>query len=335
MNPVKLFLNGVKRQGTKITILRAVRLVLCKFTVLTRSSYFIRKKYPGYAVRVINGSKMMLDLKNDPGISRDLYIYSKREVDTTNYMLSDHLLQLGDVVLDIGSNIGYYSLLESRLVGQNGTVYSLEPVEKNFNILQKNVELNRIANISCYKLAAGDKISRTSINVSMKGNWSSIGHINEAKWFEKIEEVPMVTVDKFLQGKRLPQLIRMDIEGYEYFVLKGMLSTLDSKPKLMIEIHPRFLTDKQLSEMFAILKEKNYDKVYVIDDTPERFLNSKAQIPWAVRKLTRIIGDWQESSGKPQLMDLYSCLDFVMRKKALIHAIFLCSSKEKNSRGRA
>ena len=82
----------------------------------------------------INNCKMKI-LSKDEGISSELIIYGVHEPLTTKLILSE--VKPGMTILDIGSNIGYYAILESNLIGTTGKIYSIEPSPINFKIIRR------------------------------------------------------------------------------------------------------------------------------------------------------------------------------------------------------
>ena len=79
------------------------------------------------------------------GIGRALYVYGSRELDH-KWMLTEELFP-GNVVLDLGANIGYYAIMEAKIVGSSGKIYAIEPDPRNIEILKKNIKLNNIDGI--------------------------------------------------------------------------------------------------------------------------------------------------------------------------------------------
>ena len=206
-----------------------------------------------YSTRVIHGSKIYLDFQ-DEGISRDLLKDDNREYLSIKTMQQE--LGSGDIVVDIGANIGYYALLEARLVGDKGKVYAVEPVAHNLELLKKNIGLNNYKNMEVFQFAIGNENKTASMYISNKSNWSSMikselisGTIIEEK------SVGMITLDKFLENKPWPDLIRMDVEGYEVEIIEGMTKFLKSnKPlKIFMEIHDS--RNGKREEMLNILKK--------------------------------------------------------------------------------
>ncbi len=208
------------------------------------------------AIVEVNNSKMLVFPKKG-AIHRELFLHRKREVMCTDHLIGGGVLKVGDVVLDIGANIGYYVLIESQLVGVKGKVYAVEPVEGNIELLKKNVRLNNLKNVDIFQLAIGECTEESKIYVS---NFSNLCSMNKSSTVGQIigtQSVSKETVDSFLKNKSSPNLIRMDVEGYEYEILRGMHQTLKGDVKILVELHPYYLREK-LGEIFQILKKNRF-----------------------------------------------------------------------------
>ena len=119
----------------------------------------------------ILGNKMCLSF-NDLGISKALLIDRIREVDATKEI--QKILNEGDVVLDIGANIGYFVLLESKIIGNKGKVFAVEPIPSNFEMLNKNIELNNYQNIQTYNFAFGEEKGVDILYLTEMSNQASL-----------------------------------------------------------------------------------------------------------------------------------------------------------------
>jgi hypothetical protein len=95
--------------------------------------YFIRGLLGECVIQNVDSLKMLLVLK-DGGIHRDLFVFGRREPIVVDYLLKSKILKEGDCVLDIGSNIGYYVLFLSKLVGGKVKFMRLNPCQKIFNL---------------------------------------------------------------------------------------------------------------------------------------------------------------------------------------------------------
>lgn len=280
----------IRAYGIKNATLKVLRIFLSSYYFkkpIVR--YLFNKIVKGGATCNVNGDQMFLDLKGDEGVSKDLFFYGKREIPVTDYMTSGKIVKPGDVVLDLGANIGYYVILESRIVGASGIVYAVEPVTECFKSLKKNVELNNLKNVQLFQFGAGDTNTNAFINVGKKLNLSAMTFYRDAE-FTQQEEVAMVTVDEFFKDKREPNLIRMDVEGYEYAIVKGMKKTLASPNlKLLMEIHSKIMTKEQTETMFASFKENGFTKGVIFKYPPQTWLNKKLEVRPIIARLNKSI----------------------------------------------
>lgn len=217
------------------------------------------RSFPEKSIVEVNNSKMLL-LPRLGAIHQDLFEYKKREPICTDYLIHSLILKKGDTVLDIGANIGYYVLVESQLVGESGRVYAVEPVSSTFELLKENVSLNNFNNVSMFRLAFGGKDAESEIYVCAEPNLCAIKREAVGGKILGKEKVYMETVDNFLKDKSPPSLIRMDVEGYEYEIFKGMAKTLKGNARILVELHYGlpFLEPKRVDEIFSILEQNHF-----------------------------------------------------------------------------
>ncbi len=253
--------NSIKERGFLKSSIKALEFI--RWAVIY-SSRLIRYKLlrailrGDYIIKEVQGSQMIVDFK-DKGISIDMYFRGEREVDSTREM--KRIVKKGDTILDVGANIGYYALMESKLVGENGKVYAIEPAPENFRVLKANVIFNDYKNIELFNFLVGDKNGKEKLYLASHRNLHSVikGH---PKATGEYIELPMVKLDDFIKGKRFPDLIRTDVEGYEYYILKGMKNILNSKKplKLFIEIHSR-MGEKKMKEFLDTIENAGFQIV--------------------------------------------------------------------------
>lgn len=188
-----------------------------------------------------------LNIQNGP-VSRSLYFDGIYEPDET--AVYKHLIQEGMVVGDVGANIGYFSILFSDMVG-DGLVYSFEPEETNFEVLNKNISLNGVENIRAENkaLSSGeDKINLYKHPTNPGGHSIHKDGVLPFEQFPDEGEVSSVdssTFDKYFssQDRTTPDFVKIDVEGGEPNVLYGMKDTLNSTPILSIEYAPQLWTE--------------------------------------------------------------------------------------------
>lgn len=247
----------LREYGFLVLLGKIIRLMnkRMKFKLLDFQYWSLRvRSKDGYLLREIQGSQMLLDL-NDYGISKDLTFNDIRE-DIATHMMHE-VLKDGDVVVDVGANIGYYALMEAKLVGDEGAVYAIEPVPRNFKLLEKNVSINKYRSIELYHHAIGDYDGKSTMYISPLSNWHAM---NDISGTGKTIEVDVFKLDTFLKDKPYPSLIRMDVEGFEYQILQGLKDTLaEDKPLILfIEYHPHIMKREKSLEFLEQMKSSGF-----------------------------------------------------------------------------
>ncbi len=216
----------------------------------------------------VNGFTMLVG-SLDTGIGRELAFYRVHEPTTTR--LLPGFVRPGDVVLDIGANIGYYTLQLSRLVGAEGLVIAVEPHPANFHLLHLNLRLNGVTNVHLVQAAISDCEGEGMLFEAEGSNWHSL-HPTERTSGKGIP-VLTLTIDGLVRQIGRPiALIRMDIEGWEHRALMGAQKTLTRyRPAIVLEIHPNYLPQDTIRQMLSWLQLLGYDRCLVVlrrDDFP-------------------------------------------------------------------
>jgi len=200
-----------------ITFLRSVIFFL--YRKIKRTSIDISKKH----VITVNGYPITL-IPNDEGISASLLMFKTHEPLTTQ--LISGILKKGMYCVDIGSNIGYYALLESKIVGSEGKVISIEPSPTNFKLLEENISLQKLHNIIAYNFAAGNKEGNVRFMIDEKSNWCKV--VDDKEISDKIINIESKALDNFFEELSVDRIdfLRMDVEGYEANILEGAQKTI-------------------------------------------------------------------------------------------------------------
>lgn len=227
----KIILTTLREEGV-VGIIQLVKKKFRQYFLLNRS-LIGSKQY--VLVPNVNGFTMLVSA-SDQGIGRELRKYHIHEPILTRLLPS--LIQKGSTILDIGANIGYYTLLFSRWVGHEGLVVAVEPEPNNFSLLTLNLHLNGVHNVCLRQVAIGDHHGIATLYISDYSNWCSLRAQNRGK--AQGIEVPLTTIDSIREELSRPiSLIRMDIEGYEVHAIEGGIQTLQKdKPYLIVEVHP-------------------------------------------------------------------------------------------------
>jgi FkbM family methyltransferase len=148
-------------------------------------------------------------------------------------------LKEGEIFIDIGSNIGLFSLVASNKVGSTGKVVAFEPSPVTYNRLKQNARLAKYQNIEIRNLGLSNTESTLTLNISGAGYdaWDTFSVVEAAKRAGQVE-VPVSTLDNQLQGlnKTKISIIKIDVEGWEKFVLLGAQEFLKGfAPILLVE----------------------------------------------------------------------------------------------------
>ena len=210
--------------------------------------------------------EIYLDFQND-GISQQLFYYKTRESDKVD--LIKNLLQPGDGVIDCGSNIGAYPVLESGLVQKNGYVICVEPDPRNILSLKKNYDLIKCSKDLIEK-GIGNANYTAQINLNKKTNISRLYSIKnpfkESGGFlnKNIIDVEVISFQDLLKFVKFDlkkiKLLRMDIEGGELDVLESLSNCLEHVPNIQIlfETHPDFYTVEKLNNILKNFFKQGY-----------------------------------------------------------------------------
>jgi len=189
--------------------------------------------------RRIHDYRMLLDLE-DKGISRSLILFGTREVD--HKIILEKVLKPGMTVLDIGANLGYYAIMEMRLIGPHGRLVAIEPSPANVELLKKNLALNGYGDVKVISGAVSDTAGtrefflahQTNLN-TFHATGTGLTHLSG-----KTVDVRTYTVPELAKKHGRPDLIRMDVEGHEIEVFNGMLDAIgrgELAPMIIFETH--------------------------------------------------------------------------------------------------
>lgn len=194
-----------------------------------------------HVVEVATGGNKGMQMKLDLQTEKDYWL-GTYEIDLQEGI--KELVQKDWIVYDVGANIGFFTLLLSKLVGDKGKVYSFEPLPSNFVRLNENLSLNGlVSEVNVYPVAVVDESKVVSFLVSTSGAMGKVvgsgGRENGQLYREKVEVIG-ISLDDFVYQRNnpTPQVIKMDIEGGEVLAIKGMTMLLkDAKPLLFLELH--------------------------------------------------------------------------------------------------
>jgi len=140
----------------------------------------------------------------------------------------------GDYVIDVGANVGFYTLLAASLAGSHGRVVAIEPLSQNVDRLLRHVSLNCLDTVTVIHAAVGDHMGTTRFAVNAQSN--SMGRISPSG----VLEVRLVSLDGLSAKGSLgiPDVVKIDVEGAEFEVLQGAERLLTHvRPMLFLATH--------------------------------------------------------------------------------------------------
>lgn len=190
----------------------------------------------------------------------------------------------GQTVIDIGANIGYFSLIMARIVGNTGKVYSFEPEPTNYSILLKNIKLNDFQNISSYQKAVSDSAGQTILHLDDSDTGAhTIRPRTESK---EVCTVETIILDDFLKDKGPVDFVKIDCEGADIRILRGMKNTMkgNSDLKILVEYLPGAIEemgDSSREFIETLLNDYKFNLLAVDDytrDTPYMKIDNYEQI---------------------------------------------------------
>ena len=190
----------------------------------------------------VHGAFLLANI-HDRGIGTHLFFqdgYSPARVSEIQKIVKE-----GDVVIDIGANIGYFTVLLANLVGPKGKVYAFEPDPRNFDLLQRTIEKNGWNHVIAEQKAVSNKAGEFLLYQTQSWSANTLvphEHISAVK-------VNVIILDDFLSNERHVNFVKIDTDGSEPFVIQGMKQLIQRSPDLRVlaEYQPgnlkRYLSD--------------------------------------------------------------------------------------------
>jgi FkbM family methyltransferase len=223
------------------------------------------------------GARFECDLRDK--LTREIYYYG---FELKDCRVLRRLVRPGQVVIDAGANVGYYSLLIASWLRREGSVHSFEPFPDTASRFTRNLSLNPQLRgvIRLHRMALSDFTGTTGMNVpdGLNQGCNFLGEGGERK-------VPVITLDEFCdrEGVERLDLIKADVEGSEMALLRGAEQTLRRfRPILMIEVNP------------TTLRRFNYMAQDLIGAIGSYGYRLHYASRWGLRLLTRLPADGEE-----------------------------------------
>jgi len=171
------------------------------------------------------------------------------------------IVKKGDVAIDVGANIGYFTVILSKLVGSEGRVYAFEPTTKYCEILKRNIEANGIANCEVFQLGLSNKGQTVEI---FNDEASATIHVPEGMPLGYRETIKVTTLNDFVgeHGLRKIDFIKIDVDGHEPLIFEGAWDILDQYyPVILTEISQLHFLEVGITvwDFYAELRSRGYN----------------------------------------------------------------------------
>ena len=224
-------------------IIAQAYITYCKYMPNHKGRYRFAKIldyiFNSFELRTPSGPILEIFLSSSMDLS---YYNTDVNISHLNILKIIHSIQEGDLFIDIGANIGFYAILASKFVGRSGRAICFEPSPREFRRLLKNVELNKVTNLLPYNIALSDYVGESKFVIAESHTGLNFLSNNSQK---NCVLVPVCTGDSLLQylKKETKKIIKIDVEGAEYFVISGMKNLLKTQniEVVIVEITPEFL----------------------------------------------------------------------------------------------
>lgn len=202
-----------------INILRShhkpIKFVMARSLVLTGLCRMITIKQDGYRLHF-----------HPSNLSEQLWIAPDSRIDTLDFFRE--YLKPGDLVIDVGANIGDTALTSSLKIGDSGKVWAVEPHPRTFGFLNANIKLNQVRNIAPINCAVGEADGEVTFADDRRDDMNRVGNGSL--------RVPVRRLDEIVSCRDEIALLKVDVEGYELPVFAGAIDLLDKVKTLHFEI---------------------------------------------------------------------------------------------------
>jgi len=221
--------------------------------------YLLQRKY---LVARVPSFDLRLRFRVEDAIGRRIFKRGSYEADLTAYITRRIAFEEGSVFLDVGANIGWYSLTVARSAKARISILAFEPDPLSFRLLSENIRLNGCDAVRPVQEAASDAQTTKTLYLYANKNRGrhSLLPIND----EGTVEVQTTSLDVFLDRQgidpRTVAFMKVDVEGYEYYVLNGARKLLDTLPLMLCEFSPGYMRQGGIDPgaLIGLLREKHY-----------------------------------------------------------------------------
>lgn len=217
-------------------------------------------------------------LRFDPGSSNPAYASGDNEL-PVQHALAQYLAP-GGVLYDVGANVGFLTVIGARLVGAAGAVYAFEPVPSNAAFVRRNAELNEFRNVTVIEKAVSFASRKGELTLAQYSGGAVLSTIAAPPDAAGRLSIELVSIDDlvFRDRMRPPAMVKIDVEGAELEVLRGMSRTMrELKPIILYEL------DDAASEPLRRKREACEQFVHALGYRVSALEDSYPNLRWLVK----------------------------------------------------
>ena len=207
-----------------------------------------------------------LSMHNSGGSQTTRMLFATGEYEPATAALLSRLLRPGDTLIDVGANLGFFSLIGSKAVGPGGKVIAFEPAADVREQLRRNLALNACSNVVVRDEALSEESSKALLYLGDgDSGLSSLRPLPGAE----TTTVTQARFDDISEGWGRANVVKIDVEGAELGVLKGMVRTLrEQAPDLVVEVTDEYLKPLGGSSVAlqSFLQQLGYSMFWISDD---------------------------------------------------------------------
>ena len=172
-------------------------------------------------------------------------------------------LKAGDVFYDIGANVGFFSIIAAKLVGETGKIYAFEPGRENAMSIAHNAALNNFDSIEVIEKAVSDTSGEGQLLLAKYSGGHALATADAPPDLAGEVTVELVSIDDLVAQNKIapPNFVKVDVEGAELDVLKGMTQTIKTyRPKVIYEIDDgdRTAYEQKYHDLASFFRSLNY-----------------------------------------------------------------------------
>lgn len=257
------FLIALLRLVLSLPIPQKIKLVIYVLIKKIVFSPLLINSWNENGIKVKNRYGFYMQLDPRQHVERTILFFGEWEPDITRQMIDR--IKPGDIVIDIGANVGYYTLLAAKMVGPKGKVYAVEASPKTLKKLRTNIKCNDFKNIEILPYGAWNcNTEKTFYCNILNLGVSSIAQLQPVQnGYYEAETIEMRRIEELIPKDEYSavSLIKMDVEGSEFYALEGLSSILSQKNiSVFLEYNPMLLEKLDIAgiDLFQLLKKYEF-----------------------------------------------------------------------------